>query len=510
MPEHFCTYFDHRYAAKGVTMWRSLKTHRPDATLHVLCLTEACHEILRSLRLPDVHLHRLRSLEADDPSLVAARGNRSLIEYYFTLTPCFPLYIVNSTPDVSRLTYVDADLFFFADPQPIFDEIADGSIGLIEHRFPEALAHLSKYGCFNVGWLTFRNNSVARSCLKAWREQCLEWCYDRLEDGRFAEQKYLDNWPAQYPDVAIVQHKGANVAPWNLGRVRLSLSTGDVNVDGERLLFFHAHGFEPAGPGRPRETNLKKYRVVETPLLLKAIFEPYEKALLNTTTAMASQLALALISDQQWRETTAIVESLKPRISALEEQLLASDADRAARLDVIHSLQQQLAASETDRAARLDVIHSLEQRLAASETDRAARLDVIHSLEQRLAASEADRAARFDVIHSLEQRLTASETDRAARLDVIHSLEQRLTVSETDRVARLDVIQSLEQQLTASETDRAARLDVIHSLDQRLAASEADRAAGLELLQAMELSRSWRWTRPFRWMLDPQKPQDET
>src|SRR5262245_55075766 len=116
MTELFCTYFDHRYAPKGLAMWRSLKAQRPSARLHVLCLDDACQEILESLALKDVRLHPLCSLEQHDPELLKARGNRSLVEYYFTLTPCLPLYLFRCHPRTSRVTYLDADLFFFADP----------------------------------------------------------------------------------------------------------------------------------------------------------------------------------------------------------------------------------------------------------------------------------------------------------------------------------------------------------------------------------------------------------
>src|SRR5262245_31984153 len=145
MTEHFCTYFDHRYAAKGLAMWRSLKRCHPSATLHVLCLSEACREILDALRLPDVRLHSLKAIESADPDLAAARINRSLFESFWSLSATLPLYSLRARDEVSRITYVDADLFFFADPQPIFDELRGAAIGLIEHRFPESHADLGRF-----------------------------------------------------------------------------------------------------------------------------------------------------------------------------------------------------------------------------------------------------------------------------------------------------------------------------------------------------------------------------
>jgi hypothetical protein len=388
-------------------MWKSLKSVCASATLHVLCLNEACLEILARLRLPDVQLHSLKELENTDPELLRARGDRSLVEYYFTLTPCLPLFIFRTHPEVARLTYVDADLFFFADPRPVLDEVGDNPVGLIEHRFPAELADRERFGRFNVGWLTFRNDPVALRCLQAWREQCLEWCYDRLEPGRFAEQKYLDDWPDRFNGIRIVQHRGANVAPWNLNRFEISQNDEGLRVGGQPMLFFHAHGFEPPSPGRPRVLNLEGYRVDETPLLLRSIFEPYQKALLEATTEIAVPLALALLSDRS-RGTVLLLETLKAQLSA-------SEADRGARLDLIHTLQRQLQESETDCAERLDVIHTVQKQLRVSEADRATRLALIHSMQSQLQASEADLDGVRTQLEQARSRVDAMELSRSWR-----------------------------------------------------------------------------------------------
>jgi 2-polyprenyl-3-methyl-5-hydroxy-6-metoxy-1,4-benzoquinol methylase len=76
-----------------------------------------------------------------------------------------------------------------------------------------------------------------------------------------------------------------------------------------------------------------------------------------------------------------------------------------------------------DKAREVDQLYT---RFVTSEADRAARLDVINRLDQQLQASEADRAARLDVINRLDRQLQASEADRAARLDVIERLKAKL------------------------------------------------------------------------------------
>ncbi len=110
---YFCTYFDHRYLSRGIALYRSLKEHCPDFKLWVLCLSCECYEILNQLNLDSVCLIPLADIEEGDKELLKAKGNRSLIEYYFTLTPSLPLYILNHFSEVDLITYLDSDLFSF-------------------------------------------------------------------------------------------------------------------------------------------------------------------------------------------------------------------------------------------------------------------------------------------------------------------------------------------------------------------------------------------------------------
>lgn len=240
MPD-FCTHFDGYYLSRGLALHRSLvRTLGPGGfRLFVLCFDSVAEEALARLALPEVRPIALSRFEDGDGPLLAAKENRSRIEYYFTCTPSLPLFLLEREPEVAAITYLDADLWFLAHPQPIFDEIADRSIAIIEHRYPPRYAHLARRGRFNVGWLTFRNDERALACLRWWRARCLEWCYDRLEPTRFADQKYLDEWPARFPGVAVIRHEGANVAPWNLARYRLERRDGRLLVNEQELIFYH-------------------------------------------------------------------------------------------------------------------------------------------------------------------------------------------------------------------------------------------------------------------------------
>lgn len=237
---HFCTLFDSNYLLKGVAMLRTLKQHCADAYVHVLCMDVATREILMQMDLPYVTCLSLP--EVEDEALLAVKPGRSMAEYCWTLSPCLPWYVLQHNPDIDAITYLDADLYFYSSLQPLFDEIGDASIVIIEHRFPPALKHLEINGRFCVEWVGFRRDEQGLTCLARWREQCIDWCFHRLEQDRMGDQKYLDQWPGKYSSLCVLQHPGAGVAPWNYSQYNFGQDDeGTVTVDGTPLVFYHFH-----------------------------------------------------------------------------------------------------------------------------------------------------------------------------------------------------------------------------------------------------------------------------
>ncbi len=284
---HFCTYFDHRYLPRGLALYSSLMQHCKNSRLWVLCLSRACYEALTTLNLPNLFPIALGDLEAVDRELLAARQNRSLIEYYFTCTPSLPLFILKHYPEVDRITYVDADLYFFSDPKAIFDEVSEKSIAIVAHRFPEHLPHEKLYGTYNVGILSFRRDSNGLDCLEWWRARCIEWCYDRVEGARFADQKYLDEWPTRFREVLALTHKGVNVAPWNLANDEIAFDGRGVLVGGQPLIVFHFHGLKRKC-GWVYDPGVVAYGAKITSTVRKRIYVPYIHALVEASKRVAA------------------------------------------------------------------------------------------------------------------------------------------------------------------------------------------------------------------------------
>jgi hypothetical protein len=242
----FCTYFDRNYLFKGLALHRSLLRHCPSFRLWVLCCDAVTFDLLSALRLPSVELIRMEEFE--DAELRAVKSSRTPTEYLWTLTPSLPLFLLGRYPALPHIGYLDADLFFFHTPQPVYDEWGDNASLVIGHRFPPDQRYKEKTnGIYNVSMQLFRNDADGRAVLTWWRDQCLRECSYR-DGGTCGDQKYLDEWPRRFPRVRVLQHKGANLAPWNIDAFAKRIEGGCVWIQGDPLVFYHFHQFRPVSP----------------------------------------------------------------------------------------------------------------------------------------------------------------------------------------------------------------------------------------------------------------------
>jgi hypothetical protein len=216
--EHYVTLFDTFFLPQGLALHASMERHLKSYRLWILCMDDAVHAALTTLNLPNVNLLKLSELET--PELKRVKGGRTTGEYCWTLTPFTPRLVFEADPNVTRVTYLDADMWFRKDPTPIFDEFeASGKDVLItEHHYAAEFDQSERSGRFCVQFMTFARagGEVVR---KWWEERCIEWCYSRVEDGKFGDQKYLDDWPERFAQsVHVLQNREWLLAPWNATR----------------------------------------------------------------------------------------------------------------------------------------------------------------------------------------------------------------------------------------------------------------------------------------------------
>lgn len=238
---HFCTLFDRNYVFKALVLQRSLERHCPSFHLTAFCFDGEAKRVVDALELPNVSTVALEELEAFDAELLSVKPDRSEVEYMWTSTPSLPLYELGTRPELDEVTYLDADLMFFSDPEPLFEELGGDSVLITPHRFSPELAHHAINGIYNVQFLTFRRDERGLEALNWWHDRCIEWCYYRFEDGKLGDQKYLDDWPERFAGVHVSRHKGCGLAPWNITQFDVHETAEGIYVDEDPLIFFHYH-----------------------------------------------------------------------------------------------------------------------------------------------------------------------------------------------------------------------------------------------------------------------------
>lgn len=219
LTEHFVTHFDSLYLPLGLCLYRSLEDHGRPFHLWIVALDEPCAATLARLGLEHATIVPLRDVE--DDRLRAVRPERTIAEYCWTLTPFLPGHVLGRAPHLERVTYLDADMYFFEHPAALLEgfERSDKHVQITEHDFaPEYAANL-RYGRYCVQFMTFRNTPAAMKVMRWWQERCLEWCYAREEAGKFGDQKYLDAWPEMFAaEVHVLAESQRTLAPWNVAQ----------------------------------------------------------------------------------------------------------------------------------------------------------------------------------------------------------------------------------------------------------------------------------------------------
>jgi ADP-heptose:LPS heptosyltransferase len=167
------------------------------------------------------------------------------------------------------------------------------------------------------------------------------------------------------------------------------------------------------------------------------------------------------------------------------ETFRRNEADREARLEVIHDCEWWIRELEEERQARLRQIEQIEKRLGQSETDRNAMLQTIAGLKGNLEESERGRTAGLEAMQGLQDQIQKLEEERQARLRQIEQIEKRLGQSETDRNAMLQTIAGLKGNLEESERGRTAGLEAMDDIEKQVKKLREEQAVHLRTIEEL-------------------------
>lgn len=275
-PEHFVTLFDSLFLPQGMALHSSLVKHAQPFHLWIICMDEKVEQNLRKLNLDNVSLIPIS--EAETPELLAAKQGRNRGEYCWTVTPFASDFVFERAPTAQRVTYIDADVYLFAPPQTLLQELEHSGkhVLITDHAYDPALDETEGSGRFCVQFMTFRRTPEAQLVSKWWQARCIEWCYDRLEAGRFGDQKYLDDWPTRFRDaVHVLEQTDQTLAPWN-ARYFAQRNGGTL-----RPTIYHFQSLRFIGP-----TKIRLYKGYPIPKAANYLYSEYLSSLANSNRAI--------------------------------------------------------------------------------------------------------------------------------------------------------------------------------------------------------------------------------
>lgn len=247
MTMHYVTLFNQTYFTRGLAMMESLSSYCADIVVTVICFDEETYQTLIALNRAYINPVSLETFESE--ALKKVKITRTLAEYCWTCTPFSIAYVLEHLK-VDSCTYLDADLYFYASPLPLIAEMGDSAVLITPHRYTPRYDQSHTAGIYCVQFMRFTNTEAGLEALTWWQEACLMWCYNRFEDGKFGDQKYLDDWTTRFKKVHVLQHLGGGVAPWNVQQydiIPVSISFPGVSLRDKKtkkicpVIFYHFH-----------------------------------------------------------------------------------------------------------------------------------------------------------------------------------------------------------------------------------------------------------------------------
>jgi hypothetical protein len=211
-------------------------------------------------------MNLIRLADVETSELLACKQTRKRVEYYWTLTPFCPRWVFESDESVERVTYLDADMFFLMDPSILINEFtkSEKDVMITDHAYDIEYDLSNLSGRYCVQFISV-NRGTGEEIMSWWQNRCIEWCYARFEDGKFGDQKYLEQFENIFPGrIHVSKQQSFYQAPWNARRFY------DVSP-----VVYHFHGLRLLAKNR-----ISLYREFYIPLnKFRDIYSPYVECL---------------------------------------------------------------------------------------------------------------------------------------------------------------------------------------------------------------------------------------
>lgn len=273
---NYVTLFDKNYFSRGMLLLNSLrKVSENGFTLYILAIDDIVYDFFNKNDVSSVVCFDIAAITEMYPVLDRIREERTRGEFCWTLASFSIQYVIRKY-ELNACTYLDSDIYFFDNPQRLISEAGNKSVIITEHNFYKEYDTSDINGKFCVQFMSFKNTQGGDEVLEWWRNKCEEWCYNRHEDGKFGDQRYLDDWESRFKHIVYnCKNIGCGLAPWNCQKYELNRVDGTWMVTDkltkvcDALVFYHFHDLYKLSDGR---WSLSGY---EIPIYMRDIYYLY-------------------------------------------------------------------------------------------------------------------------------------------------------------------------------------------------------------------------------------------
>lgn len=287
------TICSNNYYAQALTLAKSCNFYNPDVLFIIGLVDEPCTIIDYCQDFEHIFFSQLPINTTD---LIS---KYDIIELNTSVKPSLFLNIIARYPKVKDIHYFDPDIKLFSSFNELEKEFDGKSILLTPHIFtpisntegsPQDHLFLN-YGIFNLGYLGLKINNSTISLLKWWESKTLSLGFNRVCEGLFVDQLWINHVPIFYnEETKISFHPGLNAAPWNLHERKLSLQDEVYIINNKKLVFFHFSNYKYQNSNKI--ANFYRYTFEEFPELIH-LYDEYHQDLLANKIEIYSKIPCA-------------------------------------------------------------------------------------------------------------------------------------------------------------------------------------------------------------------------
>lgn len=297
------TICSNNYLAQASVLFKSLLSWNKDYKFYIALVDELDPEIDYKQFEPAL-VTPISQIGIQDFETISS--SYGIVELNTALKPSFFKYIFNQHKGCQTILYFDPDIKIYGELAHVEKTLIDNAIVLTPHiyspisidgRSPGENTFLN-YGIYNLGFLGINPNlSSSIEMLEWWEERTHKLGYDKVWDGIFVDQLWMNHTPLFFDKVVVLRNYGYNVAPWNMHeRKYIELQNGKYYMsDGNPLIFYHFSSYRFKSPD-VFSIYYNRYSFDNLPNNIRAIYNDYHQDLLDNRISFFSTRKCAFIA----------------------------------------------------------------------------------------------------------------------------------------------------------------------------------------------------------------------